>query len=226
MTLGVLFAGVSTVVALLALYRSNESFWRDHAPIIRAVPKFAGEGEQRRRQTRCVVLKNIGRGPGMSVALVDSAARVLANVDVVEPLGSGPKESERLGRVELPISEDLADGHKFRLFYQDVRGSWHVTEVFASSCGLTTRFRNRQWWWRVPSSVRALEQFSTSSNILLDGARPCARSSASPRARAYGCRTRFRTAVRRRGATLPPVPRPGGGGGKGAPAHGKRQGRR
>jgi hypothetical protein len=108
-----------------------------------------------------VILKNVGRGPGMAAVLVDARDHVLANRDVVEPIGPGPTESQRLGRLEVATSDDLSDGQTYRLFYQDLRGHWHATEFFIASDGFRTTFRGRQWPWKVPRSVKGLRQFTT-----------------------------------------------------------------
>ena len=140
------------IVSLVALMLSREAFYLDHVPLVRVV---------RSSNPRAVILKNVGRGPAMAAVLVDGRDHVLANVDVVEPIGSGPSEAERLGRLQLAISDDLSEGHTYRLFYQDLRGYWHTTEVFIGSDGLRTTFRGRQSRWNVPRAVRDLRQFTT-----------------------------------------------------------------
>ena len=45
----------------------------------------------------------------MAAVLVDGRDHVLANVDVVEPIGPGPSEAERLGRLQLAIRDETID---------------------------------------------------------------------------------------------------------------------
>jgi hypothetical protein len=79
-----------------------------------------------------LILKNVGRGPALAVALWDERRhQVICSVDVVEPLG-GPLtatggESDRIGRVEVELHANMLDGVDYRIFYQDLTGAWHET---------------------------------------------------------------------------------------------------
>jgi hypothetical protein len=53
-----------------------------------------------------VLLKNIGRGPGLTVIAFDpELSALIGDVDVTEPLGSGDEERTRSGRVMMPLPE-------------------------------------------------------------------------------------------------------------------------
>ena len=91
-----------------------------------------------------LVLKNIGRGPALSVFLVESEpppgqrrppthpGPMVRTVDVVESLG-GPRdgggEETRIGRVEIaiPLARLLRRNTTYRLLYQDLTARWYET---------------------------------------------------------------------------------------------------
>ena len=97
-------AAVATVaaalIALWALAASYRTYRASYQPLVRPVVA---------EEAGLIILKNVGRGTALSVTVArrpaDSEADLLADVDVVEPLGAplGPSflESRRIGRVTL-----------------------------------------------------------------------------------------------------------------------------
>ncbi|MGE3511411.1 MAG: hypothetical protein AB7N65_21280 [Vicinamibacterales bacterium] len=126
-----------------------------------------------------LVLKNIGRGPAISVMLVEPEppagqqwppthpGPIAATADVVEPLGAprdqGGEES-RIGRVEMhiPTARMLRQNITYRLLYQDLTARWHETtfsiigEDQATKHGLLKRMEHLSTRYLGPLGGRAV----------------------------------------------------------------------
>jgi len=133
---GAFISAAAAVIALQAWRVGKKTLERDHRPVIRAVAaaqdwKTIGLVEADERtfmQLEGVLLKNVGRAPGLSVVAFDPLNRaVIGSVDAVEPLGPGAKERNRLGRVAMPMDPPMRHGDTYELFYQDLLASWHLT---------------------------------------------------------------------------------------------------
>jgi hypothetical protein len=90
-----------------------------------------------------LILKNIGKGPAVSVFLVEPEPSrgerwpsthpgpVVRALDVIEPLGAYKPHSEfeRIGRVviAIPKQRQLRPNIAYRLLYQDLSARWHET---------------------------------------------------------------------------------------------------
>ena len=117
-----------------------------------------------------LILKNIGKGPAVSVFLVEAAPPydqegrsttpdpVIHTLDVVEPLGAYVPKSdlERIGRVVIAIPEQrqLRPNVTYRLLYQDLSARWHETTftIEALENGkhqVLTRMLGPLKWWQL-----------------------------------------------------------------------------
>jgi hypothetical protein len=71
-------------------------------------------------------------------------ALILGEVQVVESLGERGKkgESDRVRNVTMELTGDaeLHIGHTYRLFCQDIAGTWHETAFLVAADGFTIRF--------------------------------------------------------------------------------------
>src|SRR5688572_4684431 len=108
-------------------------------PVVRAVPaRYANQTIR----PDVLILKNIGRGPAVSVFLIEpepppgerwppDEGPIVTSVDVIEPLGAprGGGEETRIGRVALgiPRLRLLRRNTTYRLLYQDLIPRWHET---------------------------------------------------------------------------------------------------
>jgi len=103
-----------------------------------------------------VKLKNEG-GTAFAVKMFDpSRSALMLEVDVVEPLGTGPDEAHRLGAVERKMLMPMQMSREYALYYQDTLGKWHRT-VFTPrpqkiDCTFTGPVKNSD----VPPEVRSL----------------------------------------------------------------------
>jgi len=158
---------VSAVAAAAALaiatfaWRTNVRTYRgSFRPVVRPVPARHPNGTINNGR---LILKNIGRGPAISVSLVEPPpppgeqwplthpGPIVTTVDVVEPLGApqGGGESTRIGRIalDIPPLRVLRRNATYHLFYQDLAGSWHETTFeFDDSEAMTARHFGRRWW--------------------------------------------------------------------------------
>ena len=155
-TVGVKDSFVSTIIELIGALASliaagiawgawrvaRQAFRRDHRPIVRVVALAQPSTMMAIREARdhdmvmdAVLLKNVGRGPALTVLAVSRTGDLLlGDVDVVEPLGVGASESERSGRVRMTLQRRITMDESYELYYQDVLSKWH-----------RTRFRARPW---------------------------------------------------------------------------------
>ena len=133
-------AVIAVVVASFAWRNSVRTYQAAYRPVLRPVVMRHPNGDI---ASELLVLKNIGRGPAVSVFLVEPnppagerwplthPGPVVATVDVVEPLGAptGGGEVTRVGRVKLPIpiARLLRRNTEYRLVYQDLLTRWHET---------------------------------------------------------------------------------------------------
>ena len=145
-----IFTGFAAVAAVVYAYLTSQILQRDQRPLLR----LARDAQR----DRLLVVKNIGRGPALGVALIDHEGAVLGFVDAVEPLaqGVGP-ESERSGRVEFLAEREVPRLPGFPLFlvYQDVGGRWYATKLVPDGARFRTRFFRIRWKRNVPDAVRA-----------------------------------------------------------------------
>jgi hypothetical protein len=153
-------AVVALITALAALAVSLATYRGSFRPLVRPVPKRFPNNDI---NASVLVLKNIGRGPAVSVFLIEPPPPpglqwppghnlVVTTTDVVEPLGGplkGGGEESRIGRVEVPIPNlrMLRRDTTYRLLYQDLLSHWHETTFrIDKDQRLTTRYRGRLWW--------------------------------------------------------------------------------
>jgi hypothetical protein len=138
---------VVSVLALLVSFKAwrlaAKSFSVGHRPLVRVVasvaPQIFSLGGRKTEpslpantieiELNQVVLKNIGSASALTVVAFDPEdAAVIASVDLVEPLGAGKIESERIGRVTLMFQRNMTIGHSYELYYQSTLGEWHLTK--------------------------------------------------------------------------------------------------
>jgi hypothetical protein len=104
------------VVSIFAHKHASKVLRLEHRPLVRVE---LGE----------VILKNVGRGPALTVVAFDPAsAALLGEVPLVEPLGGGEDEASRIGRVRLPLHGRMVMSSDYALYYQDTLGEWHLTQ--------------------------------------------------------------------------------------------------
>lgn len=144
------FALAGVTIAFVAWRLNRSSYRTSFRPVIRPVPTRTHSNQI---ATDRLILKNYGKGPAFSVMLFQEDAVFLNDgpigiVDVVEPLGSGPLESRRLGRVVLNAS--VANDRRYRLLYQDLEGRFHETEFVTSSQGFTVQYRGSRLIEEIP----------------------------------------------------------------------------
>ena len=155
---------IAATIAVRAWLTSVAALHSAYRPVLRPVPA--------RANSELLLLKNIGRGPAVSIVLLDqNDSSLMAELDLVEPLGPRPPgptgEAQRVGRRELRIPRNaLNAGRAYRLLYQDIAGRWHET-VFQRNQDLTFRVRylGPRWWWQIPSDVRSKGQVTSDSEF-------------------------------------------------------------
>jgi hypothetical protein len=75
-----------------------------------------------------VILKNIRPAPALATVAFDPEhSAVIGEVQLVEPLGAGKDEADRIGRVTLTLQRRMVIGNDYELYYQDTLGGWHLT---------------------------------------------------------------------------------------------------
>jgi hypothetical protein len=126
-------------VSIFAYRHASKALRLGYRPVVRVVGAFApqigflggGHGQgisPPELELDRVILKNVGRGPALTVVAFDPEnAALIGDVDVVEPLGAGEDEASRAGRVTLPFRRRMATGNDYHLYYQDTLGGWHLT---------------------------------------------------------------------------------------------------
>jgi hypothetical protein len=156
--------GVS-ILALLAAGAAAVLSWRayqtSYRPIVRVVPLTESDSFGEELQPFSLILKNIGRGPAISIVIVrrrgTSADDLMGEVDALEPLGEtcGPDhgESARVGRVAVRLKNDqrLDDGQQYRVLYTDIAGGWHETEFKVLDCTFECRLAQRRSKDEIPA---------------------------------------------------------------------------
>jgi hypothetical protein len=101
-----------------------------------------------------VILKNIGKGPGLTVIAFDPEhAALIGDVDVIEPLGPGDDEAKRLGRVSLRLRQRMVLDSTYELYYQDTLGTWHLTRFRPRAAKMECTFIGEAK--KVPTEVKA-----------------------------------------------------------------------
>ncbi|MGB2710117.1 MAG: hypothetical protein WBC33_01265, partial [Conexibacter sp.] len=72
--------------------------------------------------------------PALTVVAFDPEhAAVIGEVQLVEPLGAGTDEADRIGRVTLTLQRHMVMGNDYHLYYQDTLGGWHLTQFRPSA---------------------------------------------------------------------------------------------
>jgi hypothetical protein len=136
--LSVIASAVALAISFAALRIASKTFRLAHSPLVRVVGSFApqfgvlGQGiSPRVLELDRVILKNIGRVPALTVVAFDpERSAVIGEVQLVEPLGSGTKEADRIGRVTLTFQQRMVMGNDYDLYYQDTLGGWHLTRFW------------------------------------------------------------------------------------------------
>jgi hypothetical protein len=105
---------------------------------------------------QAVLLKNVGKGTAFGVAVTDVSGQRLSlrSVEAVEPLGEGPHESRRIGRISHALSSQPVPGQTYDLHYQDITGRWHRTTAILKKGRFVNTFTFLRWSWRVPKHAR------------------------------------------------------------------------
>jgi hypothetical protein len=109
-----------------------QMYRRDHRPMVRMV--FS-------KVPQAVLLKNVGKGTAFGVVMTDVSGHRLSfrSVEAVEPLGEGPNESRRIGRISHALNSQPVLGQTYYLHYQDITGRWHRTTAIRRRGGSSTR---------------------------------------------------------------------------------------
>ena len=113
----------------------------------------------------------------MAAVLVDEANLVLTDAGAIEPLGPGPEESKRQGRVERTLQRALREKEVLRLYYRDLLGGHHRIDAEVSVPASTWLKHGRQFKLRysevkakdVPREVDSCRSFLADTE---DGAEP------------------------------------------------------
>jgi hypothetical protein len=133
------FSDIVSVAALavsIAAWRhASKAFRLGHRPIVRVVGAFTtqfgvmGQGVGPRvLELDRIILKNIGPAPALTVVAFDPEhAATIGEVQLVEPLGAGKDEADRIGRVTLTLQGRMVMSNDYHLYYQDTLGGWHLT---------------------------------------------------------------------------------------------------
>ena len=130
----------AAIIAGFALNAALRTYRASFRPVLRPALLYLANGTISSKQ---FILKNIGRGPAVSVFLVEpepppgqpwpspNPGPVMLTLDVVEPLGAhiGGSPVDRIGRVvlSLPATRLLRLNTTYRLLYQDLSARWHET---------------------------------------------------------------------------------------------------
>ena len=184
-------AGATLIAAVAATFAgivAVRTYRVSFKPVLRPVPARFPNGAI---NPRFLILKNIGRGPAVSVFLVEpppgpglawpitNPGPIVTTVDVVEPLGqplAGGGETSRIGRVRVDLLDDdpqllraLRHDTTYRLLYQDLAGAWHETTFqFNDEHIFTTRYLGRRSWWATdefPEEVKRQAQIVRESSV-------------------------------------------------------------
>jgi hypothetical protein len=167
----VLIAGLALLAAIFAGVTSWRAYKASYRPILRVVPLFAGDDSG--GETWCpdrLVLKNIGRGPAVSIVIVkgngSESEDLIGEVDALEPLGQtyGPefKESGRVGRVKVQFDKDaLQENGSYRVLYVDVAGGWHETSFKVENKKFKTKIVEPFLREHIPQWVKNRSQIVT-----------------------------------------------------------------
>ena len=149
---------IAVCIAVAAWRLASRTFRRDHRPLVRVVATWpAGHDLPEPMAMDAVILKNIGRGPGVTVIAFDPIRRALTgDVEVAEPLGSGTDERNRTGRAVMALRSPMLMDSTYELYYQDILGAWHLTRFrpvpWRIECSFVGEVRNRE----LPAEVKTL----------------------------------------------------------------------
>jgi hypothetical protein len=158
-------AVVALLVSFLAWRTSLKTLRTSYRPLVRPVPLGKKDEHPFGLNPTKLALKNYGRGAAFRVMIYEDRATFknatpIAIHDVVEPLGAGGTEQERIGRIEKPLSTPLQLNHRYRLLYQDLEGVFHETEMTVRTSGFDVKFRGALPSWRaheaIPDNARQL----------------------------------------------------------------------
>jgi hypothetical protein len=167
-------AGIAFVAlwaAIIAGIVSWQAYQASYRPIVRVVPLSEGDDSGGNDLLRDrLVLKNIGRGPAISIVIVQgrgsSEDSLIGEVDALEPLGEtyGPdfEESARVGRVQVHLDDSLVDDERYRVIYVDIGGKWHETDFkVLGGARLEIRVGQSRHQEEIPNWVRERAQIVT-----------------------------------------------------------------
>lgn len=116
-----------------------------------------------------LLVKNIGRGPAVSVSLFDKRPEtVIAELDLVEPLGPRPSNGEvyRVGRREIHLGQDISVATPYRLAYQDIAGRWHETVFLRNRTStLTVLYLGPRSPRKIPKTISSKGQVTTETEF-------------------------------------------------------------
>jgi hypothetical protein len=152
---------VAIVISVAAWRLASKTVRLEHQPMIRVVTAFVprigvlgrdmGPAEL---EMETVFLKNAGRGPGLAVIAFDpERSAIIGRVEIVEPLGDGTEEADRLGRVDMTLQPPMVMDHKYELYYQDRLSAWHLTRFCPRRAKIECTFPGAVR--RVPEVVKA-----------------------------------------------------------------------
>jgi hypothetical protein len=162
-----LATAVAAVFALFAWLTSQQTLRLSYRPVLRPVALWKGP---RQLEPSAIKVKNIGNGPAVAVCLVaeDRHETILATAPIVERLGErgDGDEATRVGNTLIRLTHGAIEiGRAYRLFCQDIGGTWHETRFTVSDSGFTIKFLGPKTWWKlrnpVPASVRTRGQVAT-----------------------------------------------------------------
>jgi hypothetical protein len=166
--LGAVSAGIAVWAVLMGLATLRNSY----RPILRPVPVKHLDANQEPTgnvSLRRLILKNYGTGPALSVRVIekeDRAGKIMAQLDVVEPLGEplDSGESTRIGRGVIAFEADIDEKKWYRILYQDVSGRWHETRfTFDKRDRFEIAYFGARPWWhfrkiKIPHTVTGTAQ--------------------------------------------------------------------
>lgn len=154
----------AVLVAVVAWSTSVSMLRSSYRPVLRPVP--LRERQDGRLWPGELLLKNIGTGPALSVMMfvhpTTEQSPVLAEVDLVEPLGPSSEQDEltRIGRARLEFrrGQELKELQAYRVLYQDLGGGWHETRFSVQHNQFVVSFFGRKRWWHrgrgIPEKAR------------------------------------------------------------------------
>jgi hypothetical protein len=160
-------AALAVIVAFVAWRTNLKTLRTSYRPLVRPVPLGKDGDHDFGLNPAKLALKNYGKGSAFRVLLYEDTATFenaepIAKHDVVEPLGSGQKEQDRIGRIEirLPQARELQANRRYRLLYQDLEGTFHETQMTVRQGAFEVKFLGPVSKWgmheAIPETARQL----------------------------------------------------------------------